>query len=125
LLFSVGIDEITDNFISQIQKDKERKYLFWRRGKSPKGVHMGKREIERPERLAEKLLRVRRKLGLSQAKMGEALGQHGVKRQGSSIRAYEKGDRVSPPLVALAYARLAKVSLDLLIDDERDLPKGF
>jgi hypothetical protein len=27
--------------------------------------------------------------------------------------------------VALAYARLAKVSLDLLIDDERDLPKGF
>lgn len=86
---------------------------------------MGKREVERPERLAEKLLRVRRKLGLSQAKMGEALAQCGVGRDRSSVRAFENGDRVPPPWVALAYARLAKVSMDLLIDDKRDLPKGF
>jgi transcriptional regulator with XRE-family HTH domain len=67
---------------------------------------MGKRKIERPEKLAEKLLRVRRKLGLSQAKMGEALGKHGVKRHGSSIRAYENGNRVPLPWVArLCQAR--------------------
>ena len=86
---------------------------------------MGKNNIERPERLAEKLRRVRLKLGLSQAKMGEALGQYRAEMHRSSISAYENGDRLPPPLVALAYARLAKVSLDLLIDDESDLPKGF
>jgi transcriptional regulator with XRE-family HTH domain len=86
---------------------------------------MGKHEIERPERLAEKLLRVRLKLGLSQAKMGEALGQYKVEGHRSSIRAYENGNRVPLHLVALAYAKLAEVSIDLLIDDEMDLPKGF
>ena len=86
---------------------------------------MGISKIERPERLAEKLLLIRLKLGLSQTKMAEALGQYGVKKHRSSIRSYENGDRLPPPLVALAYAKLAKVSMDLLIDDERDLPKGF
>jgi DNA-binding XRE family transcriptional regulator len=86
---------------------------------------MGTREIERPERLAEKLLCVRRKLGLSQMKMGEALGKYDVERHGSSIRAYENEDQLPPILVVLAYARLANISMDLLIDDERDLPKGF
>ena len=86
---------------------------------------MGKNKVEGPERLAEKLLSVRLKLGLSQTEMGEALGQYGMERHGSSIHAYENGERLPPHLVALAYARLAKVSMDLLIDDERDLPKGF
>ncbi|HEV7643784.1 MAG TPA: helix-turn-helix transcriptional regulator [Pyrinomonadaceae bacterium] len=86
---------------------------------------MRKNKIKKLERLAEKLLKIRLKLGLSQAKMAEALERYGVERHRSSIRAYENGDRLPPPLVALAYARLAKVSLDLLIDDERDLPKGF
>jgi transcriptional regulator with XRE-family HTH domain len=82
-------------------------------------------KIERPEKLAEKLRRIRLKLGLSQAKMAEALGQYGVKMHRSSISSYENDDRLPPPLIALAYAKLAKVSIDLLIDDERDLPKGF
>ena len=86
---------------------------------------MGKNQIEGPERLAEKLLRIRLKLGLSQAKMAGALGKYGAEMHRSSISSYEKGDRLPPPLVALAYAKLAKVSLDLLIDDERNLPKGF
>ena len=86
---------------------------------------MGKNKVEGPKKLAEKLLKVRLKLGLSQTKMGEALERYGVERHESSIRAYENGDRLPPHLVALAYARLAKVSLDLLIDDEIDLPKGF
>jgi transcriptional regulator with XRE-family HTH domain len=86
---------------------------------------MRKSKMKKLERLAEKLRRIRLKLRLSQAKMGEALGQYGVKMHRSSISSYENGDRLPPPLVALAYARLAKTSLDLLIDDERDLPKGF
>ncbi len=86
---------------------------------------MGTNKIERPKRLAEKLRRVRLKLGLSQTKMSEAMGQYGVRKHRSSISSYENDDRLPSPLAALAYAKLAKVSIDLLIDDERDLPKGF
>jgi transcriptional regulator with XRE-family HTH domain len=84
---------------------------------------MGK--AERPERLAEKLRRVRLRLGLSQTEMTEALKQYDVKLYRNYISFYENDVRVPPILVALAYARLAKVSLDLLIDDERNLPRGF
>jgi DNA-binding XRE family transcriptional regulator len=86
---------------------------------------MSKNNIEKPERLAEKMRRVRLKLGLSQAKMGEALGKYEVERSGGSIGAYEKEDQLPPLLVVLAYARLAKFPMDLLIDDKRDLPKDF
>jgi hypothetical protein len=57
--------------------------------------------------------------------MAEALGQRGVKVYRGYISFYENEERLPPILVALAYAKLAKVSIDLLIDDERDLPKGF
>ena len=86
---------------------------------------MGTNKTERPERLAEKLRRIRFKLGLSQTKMAEALRQYDVKVHRGYISFYENEDRLPPILVVLAYARLAKVSMDLLIDDERDLPKGF
>jgi transcriptional regulator with XRE-family HTH domain len=86
---------------------------------------MGMNETERPERLAEKLQRVRLKLGLSQTKMAEALGQYDVTMHRGYISFYENEERLPPLLVVLAYARLAKISMDLLIDDERDLPKGF
>ncbi len=86
---------------------------------------MATNETERPERLAEKLRRVRLKLGFSQTEMAEALEQYSVKLHRGYISFYENDIRVPPLLVVLAYARLAKVSMDLLIDDERDLPKGF
>ncbi len=86
---------------------------------------MGRRKDERPEKLAEKLLRIRLKLGLSQAKMTEALEGYGVKLHRGYISFYENDVRVPPLLVTLAYARLAKVRSDVLIDDKRNLPKGF
>ena len=86
---------------------------------------MGITKIKRPERLGEKLRRIRLKLGLSQAQMTEALGHYGAKVHRSSISSYENDDRLPTPMAALAYAKLAKTSIDVLIDDERDLPKGF
>jgi transcriptional regulator with XRE-family HTH domain len=86
---------------------------------------MGTSKTERPERLAEKLRRVRFKLGLSQTEMAAALAQYGVKVYRGYISFYENEERLPPILVTLAYAKLAKFSIDLLIDDERDLPKGF
>jgi transcriptional regulator with XRE-family HTH domain len=86
---------------------------------------MGKNKTEWPEKLAEKLLSVRLKLGLSQTKMAEALGQYGVKVHRGYISFYENEERLPLLLVVLAYARLAKVRSEVLIDDKRDLPKGF
>ncbi len=40
----------------------------------------------------------------------------------SSISSYELGDRKPRYLVLYAYARLAKVYIDVLVDDKLDLP---
>jgi transcriptional regulator with XRE-family HTH domain len=74
-----------------------------------------------PERLAEKLKQIRERLNLSQ---NEMLDQLGFKERlfRSNISQYELGTREPSLLVLLAYARSAKISVDVLIDDELDLP---
>jgi transcriptional regulator with XRE-family HTH domain len=75
-----------------------------------------------PERLAEKLLRIRQELGLSQ---GELLRRFGLEDEiyRSYISAYEHGSRIPSLVVLLQYARVANVWVDVLIDDELELPK--
>jgi transcriptional regulator with XRE-family HTH domain len=71
----------------------------------------------RLKRLGQKLLRIRT-LGLSQSGMVQRLGMEMSYR---NISKYER-DKSQPPLnVLLAYARLAKVSLAPIIDDDLDL----
>lgn len=72
-----------------------------------------------PRRLAEKLTRLRNDLGLSQ---GEIAARLGVDNR-ASISGYERGEREPPLPVLLAYARLAGVSVECLIDDKLALPK--
>ena len=82
---------------------------------------MGKRARMRQEHLAEKLLQIRNALGLSQSEMLRRLGFENVidyKR----ISEYELGKNEPPLAVLLSYARAARVSTDVLIDDEMDLP---
>ena len=74
-----------------------------------------------PNRLAEKLKQIRTQHNLSQNEILQKLGYDGVLFQGN-ISQYELGRREPPLLVLLAYARLAKVTVDLLIDDNLDLP---
>ncbi len=64
-------------------------------------------------------------MGTRKTEMVEALERYDVKLHRGYISFYENDIRVPPLLVVLAYARLAKVSMALFIDDERDLPKGF
>jgi transcriptional regulator with XRE-family HTH domain len=75
----------------------------------------------RPKRLAEKLLQIRNALGLSQAELWKLLGVEDeipFKR----ISKYEL-DQNEPPLsVLLQYARVAGVCLDVLANDDLDLP---
>jgi transcriptional regulator with XRE-family HTH domain len=77
----------------------------------------------RPARLTEKLLQIRTLLGLSQNGMLEKLGM-AEDRLRTSISYYEVGGE--PPLpILLEYARLAGVCLDVLVDDELDLPASL
>ena len=75
-----------------------------------------------PKRLGEKLLQIRTALGLSQNEMLRRLGSP-AGLLGTSISGYERGSREPPLLVLLAYARLAGISTDILIDDNLNLPK--
>lgn len=75
-----------------------------------------------PKRLGEKLLKIREAFGDTQAAFLERLGNPESVLQ-TSISAYEKGKREPPLLILLKYAKLAKISTDVLIDDSLDLPK--
>lgn len=80
---------------------------------------MGEKARPKPKRLAEKLLGVRARLGLSQNELIKALGTDLIQ---SRISDYEIGKGEPSLPVLLKYARLAGVSTDVLIDDELDLP---
>lgn len=75
----------------------------------------------RPQRLPEKLLQIRLALELSQDGMLRRLGLH-EKLSRTSVSAYELGTSEPPLQVLLDYARMANVWVDVLIDDELDLP---
>lgn len=75
----------------------------------------------RQERLAGKLLRIREALGLSQSEMLRRLGFE-ESLDYKRISEYEL-DKNEPPLaVLLSYARVAGVCMDVLVDDELELP---
>lgn len=82
---------------------------------------MGRKPRIRPERLAEKLRRIREALGLSQSEMWQHLGVEDLIWP-KQISTYEVGTNEPPLPILLRYARAANVSTDVLIDDEIDLP---
>ena len=77
----------------------------------------------KPKRLGEKLLQIREALGLSQQEMAERLNERaGVKITHRNISKYER-DKSTPFIeIVLAYARLANVTIDSIVDDDLDLP---
>ena len=74
----------------------------------------------RPKRLAEKLLQIREALGLSQREMAERLGNYRTQNH-FNISKYERGKSVPPIEVVLAYARVANVQMDQIVDDDLDI----
>ena len=83
---------------------------------------MGTKPRPRPERLAEKLLAVRRYLEASQSEMSALLGHYITP---SRVSEYEHGTREPSLMVLLEYARLGRVTVELLIDDKKELPQRF
>ena len=82
---------------------------------------MGTTARRRPERLASKLLQLRTAFGDSQNGLIRRLDLEGEITQ-SDISAFERGTREPPLPVLLKYAQKARVWLDVLVDDELDLP---
>lgn len=84
---------------------------------------MGRAQRPRPVRLAEKLLQIRLRLGLTQEEMFKRLDYRRSPFYVSQIAAYELGKSEPPLPILLRYARVAGVILDLLADDEMNLPE--
>lgn len=75
----------------------------------------------KPERLAEKLRQIRLGLGLSQTEMLKRLGLE-EDMSYARISEYEQGVREPSLLTLLEYSRAANIHMEVLADDEMDLP---
>lgn len=83
---------------------------------------MGRRGRYIPKRLPEKLVQVRKALGLTQQEMLELLALPKEILQ-TSISQYERG-KIEPPIfVLLRYAEVANIWLEVLLQDNLDLPE--
>jgi transcriptional regulator with XRE-family HTH domain len=82
---------------------------------------MGRRRRERPARLAEKLLQIRERLGLSQAGMIRIMGLEDRLTK-SEISAFERGTHEPSLLILLSYCDSANIYLEALARDSLDLP---
>lgn len=83
---------------------------------------MGQATRLRPQRLAEKLLQIREALGLSQREMAERLtARVGFTVTPKKISMYEHDKRIVHLEVGLAYARVAGVTFEQIVDDDLDL----
>jgi transcriptional regulator with XRE-family HTH domain len=74
--------------------------------------------IKRPKNIARKLRVIRGHLGVSQTGMKELLNFNSPYGR---ISEYERGKRQPTILTLLAYARVAKVPLEEIVDDELEL----
>ena len=83
---------------------------------------MGTRARLKQDRLAEKLLQIRIAFGLSQTEMLYRLGIEDLISY-NHISRYETGKREPPLRILMLYARAANVWIDVLVDDELDLPE--
>ena len=82
---------------------------------------MSRYSFTKPKRLPEKLRQIRAALELSQKQLIRHLNHCDAFTQ-SYISSYESGRHEPSLQVLLAYARAAGVWVDVLIDDELDLP---
>lgn len=82
---------------------------------------MDLRRRPRPANLAKKLRQIRHVLGLSQSELVRQLDPEEKMHYGR-ISEFELGKREPSLRVLLAYARVAGVHMEVLVDDHIDLP---
>ena len=79
------------------------------------------RSRKKQRNLAKKLLRIRRTLGLSQIKLVNVMEIDNLAY--NRISEYESGRREPSLSVLLAYARVAGLHLEEIVDDNIELPE--
>ena len=85
---------------------------------------MGRAERNRPKRLSQKLAAIRQQLRIETLdEMIKRLDYPELSLHRSDISQYEKGKREPPLPILLRYARLANIYLEVLVDDELELPQ--
>ncbi len=84
---------------------------------------MGSANRVKPKKLPEKLKMIRNRLDLTFEELIERLDCPQIPLYRASISQYENGKREPPLLVLLRYARTANVNLEMLVDDELELPE--
>jgi transcriptional regulator with XRE-family HTH domain len=82
---------------------------------------MGRKPRVKPERLGEKLRTIRDAFGLSQGELVRRLDAVNL-IDAKHVSKFELGEREPSLLVLLRYARLAGISIDVLADDDLNLP---
>ena len=83
---------------------------------------MGRASRDKPNKLGKKLAQIRTYLGVSQDGLVRMLGLS-VKLTRNDISKYERGMREPSLSVLLKYARVAKVNMEVLIDDKLEMPR--
>lgn len=83
---------------------------------------MGKAKRMRPKRLGEKLLKIRNCFGDSLSQLAERMSDTKLNISRTALSAYELNDSEPPLPVLLKFARIANIYVEVLIDDEMDLP---
>jgi len=82
---------------------------------------MGSSSRIKPEFLAGKLSAIRNHLEMSQTQLAEKLSSAKVKLRRSDISRYELGLREPSLIFLFQYARLANVTMEMLVDDAVDV----
>ena len=83
---------------------------------------MGRANRIRPKRLGEKLKFIRESLNLTREQIIERLDYKESSLYPQNIWGFEKSEREPNLIILLAYSRLAHIHLEVLVDDELDLP---
>lgn len=84
---------------------------------------MGQSARPRPHRLGPKLRQIRNLLGLTQEQMAEAVKHIASPPRAGHISEFELGRREPSLLFLLAVARSVHLPMEVLVDDELDLPE--
>jgi len=88
---------------------------------------MGRGSRTQPKRLKDKLKAIRSQRGITQQEMVNLLRSHARNEFVDSgyISQFENGKREPSLPVLLAYSKLTRLSINVLVDDELDLPKSY
>ncbi len=82
---------------------------------------MGKKPRRKPRRLGKKLRQIRLALGLSQNEMLKRMRLDG-KYGRNNLSNFELNKREAPLPIVLGYARLGRIRVDVIVDDQLELP---